>query len=145
MKSLKVVFFIVAVFMAGSAYALNADSVIGEWYNAEGTSLINIHKCEAFYCGKIVWLKNPKDENGNEKVDSKNPDETKRSQKLMGLPILWGFTYSGGNRWEDGKIYDPKKGKTYSCKMTLEGNQLNIRGFIGVSLLGRTTVWTRKQ
>jgi uncharacterized protein (DUF2147 family) len=46
--------------------------------------------------------------------------------------------------WEDGKIYDPKNGKTYSCKMTLEGNELKVRGYVGFSLLGRTTVWTRK-
>jgi uncharacterized protein (DUF2147 family) len=62
----------------------------------------------------------------------------------MGLDILSGFKFSGGNIWEDGKIYDPKNGKTYSCKMTLEGNELKVRGYVGFSLLGRTTVWTRK-
>jgi hypothetical protein len=46
--------------------------------------------------------------------------------------------------WSQGKIYDPKNGKTYSCKMTLEGNELKVRGYVGFSLLGRTTVWTRK-
>jgi uncharacterized protein (DUF2147 family) len=62
----------------------------------------------------------------------------------MGLDILSGFKYGGGNIWQDGKIYDPKNGKTYSCKMTLEGNELKVRGYVGFSLLGRTTVWTRK-
>jgi uncharacterized protein (DUF2147 family) len=55
------------------------------------------------------------------------------------------FVYDEDNVWNDGKIYDPKTGKTYSCKMTLSGNKksLDVRGFIGFSLIGRTSVWTR--
>jgi uncharacterized protein (DUF2147 family) len=63
---------------------------------------------------------------------------------IPGPPLLWGFKYKGANKWEGGKIYDPNNGKTYSCKMTLEGNTLKVRGFVGISLLGRTTIWTRK-
>ena len=77
-------------------------------------------------------------------MDSKNPDESLKARKLMGLQILSGFRYAGDETWEAGKIYDPKNGKTYSCKMRLEGENLKIRGFIGISLLGRTTVWSRK-
>ena len=44
--------------------------------------------------------------------------------------------------YKDGTIYDPKSGKTYSCKMTIDGNKLKIRGYIGISLFGRTEVWT---
>ena len=62
----------------------------------------------------------------------------------MGLQILSGFRYAGDGTWEAGKIYDPKNGKTYSCKMRLDGENLKIRGFIGISLFGRTTVWSRK-
>ncbi|MFZ5907440.1 MAG: DUF2147 domain-containing protein [Nitrospirota bacterium] len=51
---------------------------------------------------------------------------------------------SGEDQWEGGKIYDPQNGKTYSCKIKLEGQKLRVRGFIGFSLLGRTAVWTRK-
>jgi uncharacterized protein (DUF2147 family) len=57
---------------------------------------------------------------------------------------LWGFNYSKENNWEDGKIYDPKNGKTYSCKIKMTNpNNLEVRGFIGVSLIGRTDTWTR--
>jgi uncharacterized protein (DUF2147 family) len=63
---------------------------------------------------------------------------------ILGLPILRDFKYKGANEWEGGKIYDPKNGKTYSCKMTLQGNTLKVRGFVGISLLGRTTIGTKK-
>jgi uncharacterized protein (DUF2147 family) len=54
------------------------------------------------------------------------------------------FHYTGGNQWQGGKLYDPEKGKTYSGKITLVSpNQLDLRGFIGISLLGRTSKWTR--
>ena len=80
---------------------------------------------------------------GKQKVDRENPDPSLRARPIQNLVILWGFKYSGDNVWEDGRIYDPKEGKTYKCKMTLDGDRLKIRGFIGVSLIGRTNVWTR--
>ena len=135
---------IVVMLIVPVVFAAQPDAVIGEWYTAEGTSVVEIFKCADLYCGKIVWLKNPKNDEGKDKVDVKNPDETRRNRKIMGLEILSGFKYKDDNRWEDGKIYDPKTGKTYSCKMQIDGNDLKIRGYIGFSLFGRTTVWTKK-
>ena len=82
---------------------------------------------------------------GKQKVDRENPDPQLRSRSLNGLVILWGFKYAGDGVWEDGRIYDPRDGKTYKCKMTLEGSTLKIRGFIGISLIGKTNVWTKAQ
>ena len=129
---------------AGIAFAENPDAIVGEWYTAEGKSVVEIYKCNELYCGRIVWLKNPKTDAGNDKTDLKNPDESKRGRKIMGLEILSGFKYAGEDTWKEGKIYDPKSGKTYSCKMKLDGTELKVRGYVGFSLLGRTTVWTRK-
>jgi uncharacterized protein (DUF2147 family) len=62
----------------------------------------------------------------------------------MGLQIINGFQFAGDNLWRNGKIYDPDSGKTYSAKATLASHdQLDLRGFIGVSLIGRTEKWTR--
>jgi uncharacterized protein (DUF2147 family) len=62
----------------------------------------------------------------------------------LGSVILSNFVHAGGNKWEDGKIYDPNNGKKYSCNMKLkDNNTLEIRGYIGISLFGRTEVWTR--
>ncbi len=126
------------------------DVIIGKWLNQEGTSHIQIFKATngsfagKFY-GKIVWLKEPL-KNGKPKVDDLNPNPAKRSVPLMNLQILKDFVYDADDKeWEDGTIYDPKNGKTYSCYMTLEGAKLNVRGYVGVSMIGRTSVWTRVQ
>ncbi len=64
----------------------------------------------------------------------------------MGLELLKEFEFDGDDEWEDGGIYDPKRGKTYSCWMKFTNdtkNKLKVSGFIGVSLIGSTTYWTR--
>lgn len=144
MKRLLLISAAFILFAAHSAYAQSSDAILGEWVTEGDKSFVEIYKCDELYCGRIVWLKNPKDGEGKEKVDRKNPDETLRNRTLLGLPILWGFRYRGEGEWENGKIYDPQNGKTYSCKMQLDGETLKVRGFIGFSLLGRTAVWTRK-
>jgi len=129
---------------AGMAFAENPDAIVGEWYTAGGKSVVEIFKCSELYCGRIVWLRNPKTAEGEDRTDLKNPDESERDHKLLGLEILAGFRYAGENSWKEGTIYDPKNGKTYSCKMKLDGSELKVRGYVGFSLFGRTTVWTRK-
>ena len=126
------------------------EAIVGKWLNQEGTSHIQIFKATngsfagKFY-GKIVWLKEPM-KNGKPKVDDLNPDPKKHSVPLLGLQILKNFVYDADDKeWEDGTIYDPKNGKTYSCNMTLSGNNLNVRGYVGISMIGRTSVWTKVQ
>ena len=126
------------------------DAINGKWLNQEGTSHIQIFKATngsfaGKYYGKIVWLKEPL-KNGKPKVDDLNPNPAKRSVPLMNLQILKDFVYDADDKeWEDGTIYDPKNGKTYSCYMTLSGNKLDVRGYVGISMIGRTSVWTRVQ
>jgi len=144
MKRFSAFMALLVVFFAVNAFGEESDAILGNWYNEEKTSAIEIFRCTDSYCGRIAWLKNPLNAEGKEKVDSKNSDESLRNRKLMGLQILSGFRYAGDGTWKGGKIYDPKNGKTYSCKMRLDGENLKIRGFIGISLLGRTTVWSRK-
>lgn len=138
--------------LAGAAIGAGPDDVMGKWLNQDKNAVINVYKCGAQYCGNIVWLKEPnypaddkKGMAGMQKVDRENPDSSQHKKPILGMVILWGFGYAGDNKWEDGNIYDPNNGKTYSCKMTLAGDKLNIRGFIGISLIGRTNVWTRQK
>ena len=122
----------------------NPDAVVGTWYNGSKESRIEIYKCSNNYCGKIVWLKEPNNEEGKPKVDKNNPDAKLQSRPIMGMQLMKDFEYDSGNVWEDGEIYDPKSGKTYSCKMTLTNpDRLEVRGYVGISLIGRTDVWTR--
>ena len=144
MKKFCLMVVVMIVFASAGAYAGSPDAIIGDWYTAGETSVVQVYKCGDLFCGKITWLKNPKNEQGADKVDLKNPDEKLKVRKILGLEILSGFKYKDEHNWEGGKIYDPKNGKTYSCKMKMEGNELKVRGYVGFSLLGRTTVWTKK-
>ncbi len=125
--------------------AQGADRIIGTWLNGEGSSRIQIWKAaNGTYSGKIVWLQTPNNEQGQPKVDHKNPNRTLRSRALMNLVILTGLSFDKDNKYEGGRIYDPKSGNTYSCKGELRNNNtLALRGFVGVSLIGRTDTWTR--
>lgn len=141
MKTIALVMLFTVISISGIAQ--NKDAVIGKWMNSTGEAHIDIYKKGEKYFGKIVWLKESKGEQGIVKTDLKNPVESLRSKPILGLEILKGFVYEDG-KWTDGKIYDPKSGKTYSCNMTLKSNSdLNIRGYIGISLIGRTDVWKK--
>ena len=68
---------------------------------------------------------------------------SEKNQPIEGLLILKGLT-KDGNSWNDGTILDPANGKEYDCTLTLnDSSELNVRGFIGFSFLGRTQVWKR--
>lgn len=124
--------------------AQNADAILGKWINPSSEGQIQIYKKGDLFYGKLAWLKFPNDETTNKpKLDKNNPDKSLQARPILGLEILKNFKFDGDDVYEDGNIYDPKNGKNYSCKMTLNGNKLKIRGYIGISLLGRSEVWTR--
>jgi uncharacterized protein (DUF2147 family) len=122
------------------------DQLCKVWYNQEKTSKVEVFQVpsDGTFAGKIVWLKEPV-ENGKPKTDKENPDEKLRSKPLMGLLIFYGLKKSATdpNLYEDGRIYDPKNGKKYDCKMTFKGASVDLRGYIhGMPFLGRTSNWT---
>lgn len=121
------------------------DQPIGIWTNEDKEARFEIFKCGEKLCGKIVWMEEPL-RNGKPKMDDFNPDLKLRSRPIQGLVFLKDFTYTGNNKWENGTIYDPKSGKTYSCYMKLlDKNKLEVKGYIGISLIGRSQTWTRVQ
>ncbi|MFB9292968.1 DUF2147 domain-containing protein [Persicitalea jodogahamensis] len=123
----------------------NPDAIVGTWLTGGKNGKIQIYKEGHKYCGKLVWMDMPNDpQTKRPKVDNNNPDPQKRNQPLLGLELLRDFRYDGENVWDSGKIYDPESGKVYSCKMTLRGNNtLEVRGYVGISLIGRTETWQR--
>lgn len=145
MRHLIIALIIIGMLVPIALSAVKADDIVGVWYNGEKTSKIQVYRTTSgSYAGKIIWLKEPNDDKGVAKVDHKNPDAKLRSRALMDLVILSGLRFDGKKEWEGGKIYDPKSGKTYSCKGELENaNTLKMRGYIGISLVGRTDTWTR--
>ncbi|TKC06288.1 DUF2147 domain-containing protein [Pedobacter frigoris] len=141
---MKYLFFLMLVTtISPSVFSQNKDAILGKWINSSGEAHIEITKRSDKYFGKIVWLKEPKDAKGNVKTDVNNPNAALRSKQILGLEILKDFEFSG-DKWTDGKIYDPKSGKTYSCNMSLKSNgDLNMRGYVGISLIGRSETWKK--
>lgn len=129
--------------LANTVVKAQPDKIEGLWYNDIKSAKIDIYKgANGKFYGKIVWLKEPL-KNGKPKVDDLNSDEALRKRPVLGMQVLADLVKDGDNKYVDGTIYDPKNGKTYSCKMTYKGRKLDIRGYIGISLLGRTTTWER--
>lgn len=115
-----------------------ADDLIGTYMTDKNEGMVEITKRDNKYFGKLLWTKT------EGKLDTNNPDVKLQSQPLRGKEILKSFDFNGSDLWHNGTIYDPKNGKTYSCKITRdEKGNLSVRGFIGVSLIGRTTLWIK--
>ena len=66
-----------------------------------------------------------------------------KDKPIKGLTFLWGLKDEGNGTWSGGHVIDPKTGKVYKAKITMDGNKLHVRGYVGVSLLGRTQTWVR--
>jgi uncharacterized protein (DUF2147 family) len=138
------------------AAAEDGDAILGLWATdpegGGGEAHVEITREDGKYSGKIVWLAEPlappddsRQQPGQPKLDVNNPDNDLRDQPVIGLLIVKDFVYSGDGLWHKGTIYDPDNGKTYKCKIRFGDTEdiLKVRGFIGFSMLGRTTYWTR--
>lgn len=122
-------------------YVITIFSFEGYWYTKGKESIIEIKQTGSTYSGRIVWLEERLDKAGNPWRDSENPKRSLRNRQLLGLPLLSKFRKKK-KKLVGGKIYDPESGKTYSCTISKKGSRLAVRGFIGLSLLGRTEFWT---
>jgi uncharacterized protein (DUF2147 family) len=123
----------------------SGDELLGVWLTGSKNGKVEIYKNGSNYQGKIIWLQEPNDPStGKPKTDVKHPDKSLHQRPLMGLVNLWGFKYKGEQTWDNGHIYDPKNGKEYKCVITMKDkNTLDVRGYIGITLIGRTDIWTR--
>ena len=139
----KVLGLMVMMVLSAVTYAQKADDILGVWFTEGGKSKVEITKKDGKYSGEIIWLKTPNREDGTVKLDRENENEKLRTRKILGINVIQDFEWDD-DEYEEGTIYDPENGKIYDCEITWENaNTLNVRGYIGFSLLGRTTVWTR--
>ena len=133
-----------------TAFSDAPDEILGQWNSDGGDSRLEFYQCGEKICGKIVWLKVPNYIDsvdgpvGKTKVDLKNPDPELRNKPILGLQVMQGLTAKGDKKWGNGICYDPESGKSYKCKMKLVSpGRLEVRGYIGISLIGRSFVLTR--
>lgn len=143
LKKLSIYTVISLSFLIPSQVMAATDDILGDWYNSSKESKIQIYKTGDKYFGKLVWLKEPT-KNGKIKKDEKNPDKLKQNIPILGLVILRDFKNISDTKWQAGKIYDPRNGKEYSSELTLKSSKtLDVRGYIGISILGRSDTWTK--
>jgi uncharacterized protein (DUF2147 family) len=131
---------VVVMFLTCCSAVLSAQTpgVLGLWNEPLG-STIEVYHCGAAVCARLVAI-NPK---APSLLDIHNPDAHLRATPLCGLVIGHAFHLSAPNHADSGQLYDPKSGKTYSGEMTSEGSHLDLRGYIGLKIFGRSEIWTR--
>jgi len=107
----------------------------------------------------LIWIDESGNLNGKIEKLFRNPDEdqnpvcdkcsgTNKNAPMSGMQILWGFTPNhkkNNNVWNSGNILDPKTGVIYNCNLAINdsGDRLEVRGYMGISLIGRTQTWVR--
>ena len=122
--------------------AADSASPVGFWKGGDGT--FEMFETGGKLSARIVALSEPKTAEGTEKTDIYNPDPKKRTYPIIGLVFISGFMKTSDTRWENGTVYDPKSGRTYSCTMDLQGpDKIKLRGFLGIALMGRNYFWVR--
>ncbi|GHC43292.1 DUF2147 domain-containing protein [Roseibacillus persicicus] len=135
---MKNLFALILLLICSSSLADAADPILGLWKKSDGQATIQITIEKGKLVGRVTAAKDT-----TRTHDTKNPDPKLRNRKIIGLPVVWGF-YKKDGKWEGGRVYDSSNGKTYQGKIWLEGNdKMMMRGFKGVSLLGRSAEWYR--
>lgn len=135
--------FLLMMLVSGT-FMMQAQSVTGKWKTiddetGEAKSIVEIFEKDGKIYGKVVEILNPAKKNAK-CTECKGADKDK---PIQGLVILKGLT-KDGNEWSGGQILDPNKGKHYKCVITLNGkDKLDVRGYVGISLIGRTQTWHR--
>lgn len=134
---------LVLTFLSAPCLA-DEEQIIGTWLSGDGDGWIDIGLTADGIRGVIAG--SPNDNPERSKIDDKNPDPALRELELIGLDLFSNFRFDGDDRWIDGRIYDPNSGKTYRCIITVvDEDTLKMRGYIGIPMIGRTEIWTRKK
>ncbi len=132
--------FLLFALVVFTGYGQSQDAILGTWLTQIEDAHIEVYKKGGEYFGRVVWMAEPLDEDGNPQVDKENPNPKLKQRPILKMDILTGFSYED-NEWTDGFIYDPKSGETYDCKLWLENGTLKVRGYLG--WLYDTKTWTR--
>ncbi len=135
LKAILIIIFLITSFPSkinSKAATDEAEKIVGIWFTDDKTSKIQIYKSESQYFGKIIW------------IASKESKEELKVKPKVGYQIFRKFTFEGKNVWSGGQVSDPRSGMTVSGKMTLkDNNTLNVRGYVGAPMFGKTVILLR--
>ncbi len=133
---------VVVMVLAMGAGLSGADDlpgdIIGLWDTGDGAH-VEMYERDGLYHGKFMHFYEEAPAGG---VDAENPDPALRGRSLVGADFILNFTFDG-EKWKDGRIYNPENGKQYKADLELKDGVLKVRGWLGVRLLGRTVNWSR--
>jgi uncharacterized protein (DUF2147 family) len=132
--------------LAAAAGAAPEASAIGFWLNQDQGWVVETAPCASGLCGHLVGFRKTQYD-GYVARDAQNPDKTKRNTPLCGLMLLGGFTPSkeAAAKWENGWVYDPDSGSTYSGVAELvDRDTVKLRGYVLLPLFGRTLTLIRE-
>ena len=136
----------IVALVAGFAavHVTQAGGPEGRWLTQKKDGVVEIYRCADAVCGRLLWFEKQALQDNPRALDLNNPSAPLRNRSLCGLVILWGFKPDGPDHWSGGSAYDPDSGNTYSGEMTMKADgHLSLRGYIGISLFGRSEEWTR--
>lgn len=138
---MKTTYFITILLLVFNASSFSQRQIVGKWLSEDKEGITEIYEQAGQFYGKIVWLKKANDDKGVPFKDTENLSPKLRQRPLLGLVVINNLLYNN-KEWSKGSVYDPKSGKTYTCKVWLSNeNTLNLRGYSG--LFHSTEVWTR--
>ncbi len=142
-----------ALMLSAGVFGIAADLSVagpleaGVWYDDTGKGAVQIEICGGNkLCGRIVWLREPLNAQGEPLTDKNNPKAENRDRPICGLPILGQLAAVPEGGYDGGWIYDPKVGKAYDVAITLVApDKLQVTGYKGVKFLGKSFIWTRAE
>ncbi len=138
--------FLLSLACASQTGASQQSSLVGFWVTPGGNWVVEITTCGSGFCGQLVGLSRNHQPNAL-RMDSHNPNPSKRNRPLCGLLLMGSFRPSADDagKWDDGWVYDPQNGETYSGRMWLDGpDLLKVRGYILIPLFGRSETFRRE-
>jgi uncharacterized protein (DUF2147 family) len=137
----KIILPFLMLFLATTSFS---QTVIGKWKTIDdetgkAKSIVEIYEKSGKIYGRILEIL--EEEHRNRKCDLCTG--TDKDKPILGMTIIKGLTKDEAE-YNGGKITDPKNGKQYKCYITLDNkDKLKVRGYIGISLFGRTQYWFR--
>lgn len=129
------------------ATSASAGDLAGVWMTDDGEGAVEFGPCGAnARCGRIVWMKKPLGDDGKPQLDVNNPNAAARDKPVCGAQIFRNLQPQADGSWDNGTVYDPEEGKTYSVAVTVKADgKLEVTGYLGTKMLGETRVWGRGQ
>ena len=130
--------------VAPPVVAAPQPDVAGLWIDHSGQGAVEVYACGALICGRVAWIKVPLDAQGRALMDGRNPDPAKRSKPMCGVQIIGNAARQPNGTWDNGWIYNPEDGGTFSVELQLRGpDTLQVKGYAGLKFLSETFTWKR--